>query len=163
MPRKLTIDDYKRAGATKGLDFIGEIHDPAELHRLGTEFDYYAHGSLPSSSSESTYWRCRVTGKIIHKQLATVHRREYGSRYQREFWGTFRRYKNLAKKLGIAFLYDPDKEFFPATTKDRCRWLGRNGKEVLVSYHHLGYDFIAAETKELLGLPQNENVVYELR
>ncbi len=160
MPRKLTTEDYKKIGTEKGLDFIGELYDPAVLERLSSDFHYYVCGGIPPSSSDPTNWRCQITGKIIFKQIRAVQRRRYGSRYQKKFWDTLRKYNALANRLGIIFLYDPDNEFFPTTTKDSCRWLAKNGQEVQISYHHLGYAIVTSSTKKLLGL--EADIVYNI-
>ena len=165
MPR-LTIDDYTKLADEKNLDFIGEIHDEKTLNRLEIEFDFHICGAPPHYATDPTYWRCRLTGKVMKKAIVAVQRNEYGSRYQRVFWGddgTYQKYKNLADKLGITFLYDPDKEFFPATTKNACRWRGRDGAIVIVSYHDIGYDAVAAEWQSRLGISAIYNEVTYVR
>ena len=152
MPRGLQHEDYAAAAAAKNLDFIGELYDKKELLRLSSEFDYYVHGSIPAYAVDSTNWRCRLTGKIMNKRIAVVKRSRYGSRYQREFWDFHAKYKKLAQRLGILFLYDPAIEFFPVTTKTPCRWRGREGQLVLACYHDLGYNFITTDLRGQLGL-----------
>ena len=152
MPRALQHEDYVAAATLKNLDFIGELYDKRQLRRLSSEFDYYVHGSIPDYAVDSTNWRCRLTGRIMNKRIAVVKRSAYGSRYQREFWETHNKYKNLAQRLGITFLYDPAIEFFPVTTKIPCRWLSREGHLVLASYHDLGYNIISADLRGQLGL-----------
>ena len=150
--RGLQHQDYVAAAAAKNLDFIGELYDKKQLLRLATEFDYYVYGPTPDYSINATNWRCRLTGKIMNKQIAVVKRSKYGSRYQREFWDTHEKYKQLAQRLGILFLYDPASEFFPVTTKTPCRWRGREGQLVLASYHDLGYDIITVDRRTQLGI-----------
>lgn len=152
MPRGLQHEDYQAAAVAKNLDFIGQLHDKKQLLRLATEFDYYVCGPIPRYAVDSTNWRCRLTGKIMNKQIAVVKRTKYGSRYQREFWDTHRKYKDLARRLGIIFLYDPRIEFFPVTTKTPCRWLGREEQLVLASYHDLGYNIITVDRRNQLGI-----------
>jgi len=152
MPRGLQLESYVAVGAAKDLDFIGEIYDKSELLRLATEFGYYVCGGTPRYAVNSTNWRCRLTGKIMNKQIAVVKRAEFGSRYQREFWETRDKYNALAERLGIIFLYNPGIEFFPVTTKTPCRWRGRDGSLVIASYHDLGYDIITVNRRSQLGI-----------
>ncbi len=164
MTRGLQLEDYIAEGKDKMLDFIGEVHDKDTRRRLELDFDFYVCGGPPPYAVDPTYWRCRLTGKVMHKAVAAVQRSKYGSRYQRSFYGeggTFQKYKNLAARLVITFLYDPNIEFFPITTKTPCRWRSRSGDIVIASYHDLGYTIITLERQSQLGIKaQSREVSY---
>ena len=151
MPR-LNLQDYINLGQEKNLDFIGQINDQSVLNRLAVEVQYYVCGGIPLYAVDATYWRCRLVGKVMNKAIAAVRYREYGSRYQRTFSATYAKYRELARILGITFIYDPKIEFFPVTTKTPCRWMNRSDQLVVASYHDLGYDMITSKRQEQLGI-----------
>lgn len=160
----LQLEDYVVEGESKMLDFIGEVHDKDLRRKMELDFDFYVCGGPPAYAVQPTYWRCRLTGKVMHKAIASVQRGEHGSRYQKVFYGeggTYQKYKNLASRLNIIFLYDPNIEFFPITTKIPCRWRSRNGELVVASYHDLGYNIITSERRSQLGITaQSRRVSY---
>lgn len=162
MPKRLTIEDYRQYGEEHDLDFIGEIYDPDQLERMERDVNYLVVGDIPDSALTPTNWRCKLTGKIINKRVSAVYRSEYGSRYQRTFEEekTIKKYLRLAQKLGIEFLWDPETEFFPATTKDKCRWRGPDGNVFYASYHDLGYGVITSTTASRIGLTAEERTVH---
>lgn len=126
-----TLDDYKAVGDDKGLDFLGP---------------------LPTSILVRTNWRCRLTGIKITKSLAATRSQDFGSRYQRGFRAWYEKYKELAERLGIRFIYDPYVDYFPATTKHQSVWQGPSGQRVSTTYHDLAYGRIAQDLAADLGL-----------
>jgi hypothetical protein len=152
MPKRLTLADYQEEAAAKNLDFIGEIYDEDVRQQLESDPDYIVEGPIPEYTTAPTWWRCKLTGKLMYKRLSSIQRGTHGSRYQRDFYETLRKYQKLAQSLEIEFLYNPATEFFPATTKDKCRWRGADGEIVVASYRDLGYGFIKEENIERLGL-----------
>jgi hypothetical protein len=134
--KRLTYEEYVEAGEDKGLIFIGQ--------------------EVPNNVVTPTDWRCKLTGVEMRKSYSAVKNYPYGSRYQRNFDENYQRYLDLAAELGIEFLYEAHREYFPATTKDIARWRGPSGTVVEASFHQLGYGRISRELCEELGIPYVE-------
>lgn len=141
---RLTYKDYTNMAAEKGLVFVGRV--------------------APDSVNTTTRWQCRLTGEIMAKKYTSVKQAAYGSTYQRTYKESLKRYRKLAKKLGIEFLYEPGHEskrpsektkfqLFPKTTKDISYWKGPSGKIVEATYHQLAYgNKIPNEVADALGI-----------
>ena len=128
----LTYLDYRKAAEEKNLEFIAP--------------------TVPSGVFVRTKWRCKLTGIVMTKSYLAVKNAEYGSRYQRTYPEMLERYHALADALGIEFLYEEGKDYFPATNKSPCKWRGQNGRVVEATYHQLAYGQIPQHLIEALGL-----------
>jgi len=121
--------DYIRLGRSKGLSFIDT--------------------KTPSTIRKKSHWRCRRCGLEHHKSYIAVRDGEYGCRCQNELTLNEEQYYKLANDLQIQ--YAPQ-DFIPRNNKQKVRWIGRNGKEVMASYHELAYGHISKRLVKALAL-----------
>ena len=138
MPAKLTYEDYLALAAKCGVEFL---HQEDEL-----PFNVDTNALWRDIQSGQTF---RRTYHIMQDQFRNGEPTSPQERFRKEYLPDF--YK-LAEKLGIEFIYDPTVDVCPASTKDYCKWRGRNGNVVIASYHQLAYQDIPAKVKAELGL-----------
>lgn len=119
----------------------------------------------PKGTRVTVSWRCNVTGVTVKRSFDSMQAKEYGSRYQEEYPKQLQMYLDLAERLGIEFVYDPNPnrinrkpdEYFPATTKTECYWRGRDGQIVKCAYRNLAYPTTSSRLiREKLGIPEED-------
>lgn len=138
MPRYAhTYGEYVALGKSKGLDY------------METE------GFTPKNSRTPVKWRCNLTGHVFTKAYQRVKDAPFGTRYQRDFAMNLARYYALADALGIEFPYNASTDKFPRNTKTKTVWEGKDGKQVMASFHELAYDIIPDRLLRDLGLSRS--------
>jgi hypothetical protein len=124
--------DYIKAGAAKGLVFIGS--------------------KVPASVHDQTEWQCKFCGTIHKKSYRAVLYGKNGCTCQNERSLKPEDYNALADKLGIKWVGSTYSNRIPRNTKTPTMWEGRTGELVEASYMQLAYDNIPQRLREELGL-----------
>lgn len=127
--------DYIKAGAEKGLEYIG--------------------GRTPSSVFEVTQWRCLNCGEEVEKSIRAVKYGEVGHTCQNRVSLKPEDYNDLANRLGIKWVGSTYSNRVPRNTKTPTLWMGVNDQIVEATYQQLAYG-MSHSIRRQLGLDKIE-------